>query len=74
MRKTKIIATVGPACLKTSQLRSLILEGVDLFRVNASHTTPKKLREWILRIRKASVGVEKAISILVGLPYLQPKE
>jgi pyruvate kinase len=35
--KTKIIATVGPACNKKEQLLDLIKEGVDVFRLNFSH-------------------------------------
>ncbi len=67
MRKTKIVATVGPACSTDAVLGALIREGADLLRINASHTTPKGLREWILRIRKVSGSLKKEIGILVDL-------
>lgn len=35
--KTKIVATVGPACSSREMLRKLILAGVDVFRLNFSH-------------------------------------
>lgn len=67
MRKTKIVATVGPACAEDSTLAALVREGADLFRINASHTTPKGLREWILRIRKIAAGLKWEVGILVDL-------
>lgn len=67
MRKTKIVATVGPACAGDPTLAALIREGADLLRINASHTTPKGLREWILRIRKVSASLKREVGILVDL-------
>ena len=32
MRKTKIVATVGPACSEPEMLKELILKGVNVFR------------------------------------------
>lgn len=37
MRRTKIIATLGPSSCDTSTLRALLLAGVDVLRVNFSH-------------------------------------
>ena len=37
MRRTKIIATVGPSTDKPGMLEKVMLAGVDLFRVNYSH-------------------------------------
>ena len=37
--KTKIIATVGPACCDRQALRDLVLAGVDVFRLNFAHGT-----------------------------------
>ncbi len=67
MKKTKIIATVGPACATTETLQALILSGVDLFRINASHTNPEGIRQWVRRIRKAANSIRPSISILVDL-------
>ena len=35
--KTKIVATVGPASKSREMLRQLIINGVDVFRLNFSH-------------------------------------
>ena len=67
MRKTKIVATVGPACKDNRVLKMLINEGVDMFRVNASHANPKSLEEWFKRIRKASQELKKNVAVLVDL-------
>lgn len=67
MRKTKIVATVGPACSTEKILQKLILEGVDVFRLNASHTDPKGLTMWVHRIRRAAKQIKKDTAILVDL-------
>ncbi len=54
-KKTKIIATVGPACQKPEILKSLITEGVDVFRINASHSTVESLTFWFNLIRSVSM-------------------
>ncbi len=67
LKKTKIIATVGPACRKEKILRALMEEGVNVFRINASHTEPQELRSWVRFIRKVSHRAGKTIGILVDL-------
>jgi pyruvate kinase len=67
MRKTKIVATVGPACENPSVLETLIREGADVFRINASHTGAKGLEHWFRLIRRASGSVKKNTGILVDL-------
>lgn len=67
MRKTKIIATVGPACGTEAKLEALMTAGVDIFRINASHTSTDGLKKWIRLIRKTSPRVQKAVSVLVDL-------
>ncbi len=67
MRKTRIIATVGPACEKGPALKALILAGADVLRINSSQTTPARLRQWILSIRRVSRSLKKPVGILVDL-------
>lgn len=67
MRKTKIVATVGPACSKLNVLKTLIREGVDVFRINASHTTPQTLKQWILLVRKSAKASKKHVGLMVDL-------
>jgi len=68
MANTKIIATVGPACSEPAVLKQLLETGVDVFRINVSHTPVAKLKGWIDKIRQ--MGVESGhpdVSILVDL-------
>ncbi len=55
MKKTKIIATVGPATATKKILKELILSGVNVFRVNFSHgkySDHKKVIDKILELNK----------------------
>lgn len=65
--KTKIVATVGPACNTEEKLIRLIKAGADVFRINASHSTPATIRSWVQLIRRASVSAEKLVAVLVDL-------
>lgn len=67
MRKTKIIATVGPACQTHAKLRDLLCAGADVLRINASHTFPEGIRQWVSRIRRAEKAAGKPVAILVDL-------
>jgi len=67
LKKTKVIATVGPACRDVAVLKSLVQAGVDVFRINASHTTPAELKEWVRKIRLVSKPVTRPVPILVDL-------
>lgn len=66
-KSTKIIATVGPACQTPELLRALIDEGVDVFRINASHSNPESLTFWFNLIRRVSMEMGRHIAILVDL-------
>ncbi len=59
MRKTKIVATIGPASDSRKDLERLISAGVDVVRLNFSHGTPKEHAENLAKIRNISdeIGV-----------------
>ena len=52
--KIKIFATLGPASLNKETILSLAYEGIDLFRLNMSHTTATELRNYIGLIRSVT--------------------
>ncbi|NDG76343.1 MAG: pyruvate kinase, partial [Acidimicrobiia bacterium] len=59
MRKTKVIATLGPATATAEMIDALVSAGADVLRINCSHITTADLRERIALIRatRSDVGV-----------------
>ncbi len=66
-RKTKIVATVGPASSAPEKLKALFEAGVDVFRINMSHTPHDLLAELHRRIRDLEVTEGRPIGILADL-------
>lgn len=67
MRRTKIVATLGPASDSDASIRRLIEAGVDVMRLNFSHGTHEEHAERIARIRTQSEAVGKPVAILQDL-------
>ncbi len=65
--RTKIVATVGPACSSPEQLRALALAGVDVFRLNMAHAEPEAQQVHVDNIRRLSEELDEPIAILVDL-------
>jgi pyruvate kinase len=65
--KTKIIATVGPACATHERLRSLAQVGVDIFRLNFAHGQHHWLHGLVATIRSVSVELHRPLGILGDL-------
>lgn len=65
--RTKIVATVGPACRKPETLQKMIVAGVDIFRLNMAHGSQEEHEETVQFIRDASATCERQIAILVDL-------
>ncbi len=66
-RRTKIIATLGPASASPEMIARLIDAGADTFRINMSHTPHDAARASIAAIREAETNGTKPIGILVDL-------
>jgi len=66
-RRTKILATVGPASSDVETLVSLIRAGVDTFRQNFSHGTHETHAEVYANIRTAAEQTGKHIAILADM-------
>ena len=67
-RRTKIIATVGPASWDPAVLEQLVAAGTDVFRLNFSHSGPERQAETIGAIRAAADRVGSEVAILGDLP------
>lgn len=67
LRRTKIIATIGPASEKPEVLRELLMAGVNVVRINMSHGTAARHAEVIANVRKLALELQLAVGILVDL-------
>ncbi len=65
--RTKIVATVGPACSQPQKLSALIGAGVDVFRVNMAHGKREEHDTVVNDIRRISSELQRPIGILVDL-------
>ena len=65
--RTKIVATVGPACGTVEKLTALIEAGVSVFRINTAHGTQEEREKKLLDIRAASAATGQPVGILVDL-------
>lgn len=65
MRKTKIIATLGPATESPEMLGRLIDAGLNIFRLNMSHATHEWTRRVVRDIRAAAAERHRSIGILM---------
>jgi pyruvate kinase len=67
-RRTKIIATVGPASWEPEVLEQLIGAGTDVFRLNFSHAGPERQARTIDSIRAAAKKAGREVAVLGDLP------
>ena len=51
LRRTKIVATLGPSSSERDVIASLFRAGADVFRINMSHTSHERMRELVAAIR-----------------------
>ena len=67
-RRTKIVATIGPASEDEATLRAMIRAGMDVARLGLAHNTIDEGLERFHRIRKVSEEEGRRVGILVDLP------
>ena len=67
MRRTKIIATVGPATGKPGMLEKMLRAGVDLFRINYSHQSHADHEASVTQIRQISARLGIEVGIIADL-------
>ena len=65
IRKTKIVATIGPACDSVETLEAMIRAGMNVARLNLSHGTHEAQYESLARIREAAARVDTNIAIMI---------
>ncbi|HJS41836.1 MAG TPA: pyruvate kinase [Gemmatimonadales bacterium] len=67
IRKTKIVATLGPATGNASSIAALLGAGTNVLRINASHGTPEMRAEWIAIARTVAARSDVPVAILFDL-------
>lgn len=67
-RKTKIICTLGPSVDSLNKVRSLVKGGMNIARINMSHSDPITAARWIEWIQKANLEQNAYTAILIDLP------
>lgn len=65
--RTKIVATVGPACDQPEQLAALVEAGADVFRLNMAHGDPSDQQPVVDRLRELGKELRQSLAILVDL-------
>jgi pyruvate kinase len=65
IRKTKIVATVGPACDSLDILKEMIRAGMSVARLNLSHGTLAEQRERLERVREAAAQLDANVAIMI---------
>ena len=66
-KKTKIVATLGPATSKKETLKAMIDAGVNVFRINFSHADYSDVKERIAMIRELNKENDTSVAILGDL-------
>lgn len=67
-RRTKIVATIGPASDEPDSLDHLLRAGVDVVRLNLSHGPIEGHLERLARVRAASERIGRSVGVLADLP------
>src|SRR5918993_3700343 len=67
MRRTKIVATLGPASSSPEMIARLIESGVNVFRLNFSHGNHEAHGEVYHRVRAAAVETKSIVAVMADL-------
>ncbi|MCZ7660117.1 MAG: pyruvate kinase [Xanthobacteraceae bacterium] len=67
LRRTKIVATLGPSSSDRAMLGRLFEAGADVFRINMSHTSHEAMRDYVAMIRALEQSYDRPVGILVDL-------
>lgn len=65
--KTKILATIGPACTNKNILEQMVKSGVNAFRVNMSHGSIEEKKSLFTEIKKLGSGSHSYPTIIADL-------
>ena len=66
-KRTKIVATIGPASDNPETIRALIEAGTNVFRLNFSHSNPDAARATVERICAARESARRPVAIMADI-------
>ena len=66
-KRTKNIATLGPASSSPKSISNLIKEGTDVFRINLSHAHVNEIEKVINILKDASLKLKRPVATLIDL-------
>jgi len=67
LRRTKIVATLGPATDRDGELERLVKAGVDVVRINMSHGNPEEHIGRAKKVREIAEMFDRQVGVLVDL-------
>jgi pyruvate kinase len=67
IRRTKIVATLGPATGNEATIATLLQAGANVIRINASHGTAELRAEWIAAARRVAKRADLPLAVLLDL-------
>lgn len=67
MRRAKIVCTLGPATTSPEKIRELMRRGMDVARLNCSHSSHEDLTKFVKLVREASEELSRPVAILLDL-------
>ncbi len=65
MKRTKVVATLGPSSESEDVLAAMALAGLDVVRINTSYGTPDDHAAWIHKVRRVAEQVHKPLAVLL---------
>ncbi len=66
-KRTKIIATLGPSSTNGNKIEKMLHSGVDVFRINLSHTSIQDVKKIITLVRDKENKVGRPVAIMLDL-------
>ncbi|HZK48004.1 MAG TPA: pyruvate kinase, partial [Thermoleophilia bacterium] len=67
LRRTRIVATLGPACDRDSVIEGMLVAGMDVARINFSHGTHEDHARRIEAVRRVAAGMGRPVAVLQDL-------
>lgn len=65
MRKTKIVGTIGPACIDYETMKKMVVAGLNVTRINLSHANVKDMNLIMKNIKRIRKELKVALPVMI---------